>query len=201
MRHPSSAAPAWLTMTRACAPAPAARKVPPSRAATLSFAVNPGRSSVLTVTRDMILPTTVTDSYPRPLWFDRSLAGRRSRRCWAIRCSASSISTRLPPSSRAGSRGPRHRDRPRRPLRSHGGRQVVVLPIERLCGIDSHRDTSRGWNEARAPCWSAARAKPGLTAATKRPILSAFEGERSDKRSAMDASVQDRTVGPIAFWL
>jgi 5-methyltetrahydropteroyltriglutamate--homocysteine methyltransferase len=31
---------------------------------------------VLTVTRDMILPTTITGSYPRPLWFDRSLAGR-----------------------------------------------------------------------------------------------------------------------------
>jgi hypothetical protein len=31
---------------------------------------------VLTVTRDMILPTTVTGSYPRPLWFDRSLDGR-----------------------------------------------------------------------------------------------------------------------------
>ena len=31
---------------------------------------------MLTVTRDMILPTTVTGSYPRPLWFDRSLDGR-----------------------------------------------------------------------------------------------------------------------------
>jgi 5-methyltetrahydropteroyltriglutamate--homocysteine methyltransferase len=31
---------------------------------------------VLTVTRDMILPTTVTGSYPRPLRFDRNLAGR-----------------------------------------------------------------------------------------------------------------------------
>ncbi len=31
---------------------------------------------MLTVTRDMILPTTVTGSYPRPLWFDRSLEGR-----------------------------------------------------------------------------------------------------------------------------
>jgi 5-methyltetrahydropteroyltriglutamate--homocysteine methyltransferase len=31
---------------------------------------------VLTVTRDMILPTTITGSYPRPLWFDRSLDGR-----------------------------------------------------------------------------------------------------------------------------
>ena len=31
---------------------------------------------MLTVTRDMILPPTITGSYPRPLWFDRSLAGR-----------------------------------------------------------------------------------------------------------------------------
>ena len=31
---------------------------------------------MLTVTRDMILPTTVTGSYPRPQWFDRSLEGR-----------------------------------------------------------------------------------------------------------------------------
>ena len=31
---------------------------------------------MLTVTRDMILPTTVTGSYPRPLWFDRSLDQR-----------------------------------------------------------------------------------------------------------------------------
>ena len=31
---------------------------------------------MLTVTRDMMLPTTITGSYPRPLWFDRSLAGR-----------------------------------------------------------------------------------------------------------------------------
>src|SRR5262245_56421733 len=31
---------------------------------------------VFTVTRDTILPTTITGSYPRPIWFDRSLAGR-----------------------------------------------------------------------------------------------------------------------------
>ena len=31
---------------------------------------------MLTVTRDMMLPTTITGSYPRPLWFDRNLAGR-----------------------------------------------------------------------------------------------------------------------------
>src|SRR4029450_9358413 len=42
----------------------------------LSSAAITGRCPVLTVTRDMILPTTVTGSYPRPLWFDRSLEGR-----------------------------------------------------------------------------------------------------------------------------
>src|SRR5262249_30579963 len=31
---------------------------------------------VLTVTRDMLLPTTITGSYPRPQWFGGSLAGR-----------------------------------------------------------------------------------------------------------------------------
>ena len=31
---------------------------------------------MLTVTRDMVLPTTIIGSYPRPHWFDRSLAGR-----------------------------------------------------------------------------------------------------------------------------
>jgi WD40 repeat protein len=31
---------------------------------------------MLTVTRDLVLPTTITGSYPRPLWFDRSLNGQ-----------------------------------------------------------------------------------------------------------------------------
>jgi len=51
---------------------------------------------MLTTTSDMILPTAITGSYPRPLWFDASLAGRSSRRCSATRCSASNISTPSP---------------------------------------------------------------------------------------------------------
>jgi hypothetical protein len=31
---------------------------------------------MLKTTRDMVLPTAITGSYPRPLWFDRSLDGR-----------------------------------------------------------------------------------------------------------------------------
>src|SRR6266851_4495834 len=32
--------------------------------------------AMLKTTRDMMLPTAITGSYPRPLWFDRSLDGR-----------------------------------------------------------------------------------------------------------------------------
>src|SRR6266446_7752250 len=32
--------------------------------------------TMLTTTRDMILPTAITGSYPRPLWFDANLGGR-----------------------------------------------------------------------------------------------------------------------------
>ena len=31
---------------------------------------------MLRVTRDLMLPTAITGSYPRPLWFDKSLRGR-----------------------------------------------------------------------------------------------------------------------------
>jgi hypothetical protein len=31
---------------------------------------------MLTVTKNLTLPTAITGSYPRPLWFDMSLDGR-----------------------------------------------------------------------------------------------------------------------------
>ena len=31
---------------------------------------------MLTVTQNLVLPTAITGSYPRPLWFDLSLEGR-----------------------------------------------------------------------------------------------------------------------------
>jgi 5-methyltetrahydropteroyltriglutamate--homocysteine methyltransferase len=31
---------------------------------------------MLKTTRDMVLPTAITGSYPRPLWYDASLGGR-----------------------------------------------------------------------------------------------------------------------------
>src|SRR5436305_9833160 len=50
----------------------------PTITASRPASISPG-GTVLTVTRDMILPTTITGSYPRPLWFDRSLDGRSFR--------------------------------------------------------------------------------------------------------------------------
>ena len=50
---------------------------------------------MLRVTQDLMLPTAITGSYPRPLWYDANLSGRSSPRS-ATRCSASSISTRWP---------------------------------------------------------------------------------------------------------
>ena len=31
---------------------------------------------MLKTTRDMVMPTAITGSYPRPLWYDASLGGR-----------------------------------------------------------------------------------------------------------------------------
>ena len=31
---------------------------------------------MLTTTKDLVLPTAITGSYPRPLWYDASLEGR-----------------------------------------------------------------------------------------------------------------------------
>src|SRR5256885_3805027 len=50
----------------------------PTITASRPASISPG-GTVLTVTRDMILPTTTTVPYPRPLWFDRSLDGRSFR--------------------------------------------------------------------------------------------------------------------------
>ena len=54
---------------------------------------------MLRVTRDLILPTAITGSYPRPLWYDANLSGRSFKAALGDSMSASSISTPWPPSS------------------------------------------------------------------------------------------------------
>ena len=114
---------------------------------------------MLTTTRDMIMPTAITGSYPRPLWFDaslqRPLVQGRTRRLAVSRA----VSRRGRRGHQcAGGGGARHRHRRRQPLRSRGRRQVVVLlpdraprrhqrPPQHLAGLDG-------------PAWARAGAHP-----------------------------------------
>jgi len=93
----------------------------------------------------MILPTTVTGSYPRPLWFDRSLAGRSFKAALGdslfreqyLDAVASIIAEQ---EARA-----RHRDRRRQPLPISPWAASRVLLSHRTSGRHhGHRDTSRG---------------------------------------------------------
>jgi len=102
---------------------------------------------MLTVTRDMVMPTAITGSYPRPLWYDVSLNGRSFKTAMGdslfreqyLDAVAAVINA-------AGGSGPRYRDRWRCSFRPQRRRQILVLyPIERLGGVTGHRDLSRGW--------------------------------------------------------
>ena len=102
---------------------------------------------MLTVTRDMILPTTVTGSYPRPLWFDRSLAGRSFKAALGdslfreqyLDAVAGIIAEQEAAGLDIVTDGDSRFDL------TVGGKSWFFYPIERLGGIDGHRDTSRGW--------------------------------------------------------
>ena len=102
---------------------------------------------MLTVTRDMILPTTVTGSYPRPLWFDRSLDGRSFKAALGdslfreqyLDAVASIIAEQEAAGLDIVTDGDSRFDL------TVGGKSWFFYPIERLGGIEGHRDTSRGW--------------------------------------------------------
>ena len=102
---------------------------------------------MLTVTRDMILPTTITGSYPRPLWFDRSLAGRSFKSALGdslfreqyLDAVASIIAEQEAAGLDIVTDGDSRFDL------TVGGKSWFFYPIERLGGVCGHRDTSRGW--------------------------------------------------------
>ncbi len=102
---------------------------------------------MLRVTRDLMLPTAITGSYPRPLWFTESLRGRsfksalgdsifREQYLDAVACiinaqEAAGLDIVTDGDSRFDL--------------AVGGKSWFFYPIERLGGIEGHRDTSRGW--------------------------------------------------------
>ncbi|MEZ5856150.1 MAG: hypothetical protein R3D67_15890 [Hyphomicrobiaceae bacterium] len=102
---------------------------------------------MLTVTRDKILPTTITGSYPRPHWFDRSLAGRSFKSALGdslfreqyLDAVASIIAEQEAAGLDIVTDGDSRFDL------TVGGKSWFFYPIERLGGVCGHRDTSRGW--------------------------------------------------------
>ena len=102
---------------------------------------------MLTVTRDLKLPTAITGSYPRPLWFDQSLNGRSFKTAMGdsifreqyLDAVAAVINAQEAAGLDIVTDGDTRFDL------AVGGKSWFFYPIERLGGIEGHRDTSRGW--------------------------------------------------------
>ena len=102
---------------------------------------------MLTVTQNMMLPTAITGSYPRPLWFDLSLNGRSFKSALGeslfreqyLDAVASIINAQEAAGLDIVTDGDSRFDL------AVGGKSWFFYPIERLKGIEGHRDTSRGW--------------------------------------------------------
>src|SRR4051794_20379292 len=102
---------------------------------------------MLTTTRDMVLPTAITGSYPRPLWYDASLGGRSFKTALGDSLFREqyldAVAAIINPQEAAG---PDLLTGGHRPLELRGGRKTLFfLPIQPAGGVTGHRDTSRGW--------------------------------------------------------
>jgi 5-methyltetrahydropteroyltriglutamate--homocysteine methyltransferase len=102
---------------------------------------------MLTMTRDMVMPTAITGSYPRPLWFDASLQGRSFKAALGdslfreqyLDAVAAVINAQEAAGLDIVTDGDSRFDL------AVGGKSWFFYPIERLGGIHGHRDTSQGW--------------------------------------------------------
>src|SRR6476646_9503669 len=102
---------------------------------------------MLTVTQNLMLPTAITGSYPRPLWFDLSLNGRSFKSALGeslfreqyIDAVAAVINAQEAAGLDIVTDGDSRFDL------AVGGKSWFFYPIERLGGGHGHRDTSRGW--------------------------------------------------------
>ena len=107
---------------------------------------------MLKTTRDMIMPTAITGSYPRPLWYDASLGGRSFKSALGdslfreqyLDAVAAIINAQEAAGLDIVTDGDSRFDL------AVGGKSWFFYPIERLGGIHGHRDTSQGWKIGRA---------------------------------------------------
>jgi len=102
---------------------------------------------MLKTTRDMILPTAITGSYPRPLWYEASLQGRSFKMAMGDSLFREqyqdAVAAIINAQEAAGldivTDGDSRFDL------AVGGKSWFFYPIERLGGIEGHRSTSQGW--------------------------------------------------------
>jgi len=102
---------------------------------------------MLKTTRDMVLPTAITGSYPRPLWYDASLGGRSFKAALGdslfreqyLDAVAAIINAQEAAGLDIMTDGDSRFDL------AVGGKSWFFYPIERLGGIEGHRSTSQGW--------------------------------------------------------
>src|SRR5688572_4305586 len=102
---------------------------------------------MLTTTRDMVLPTAITGSYPRPLWYEANLDGRSFKTMMGdslfreqyVDAVAAIINAQEAAGLDIVTDGDSRFDL------AVGGKSWFFYPIERLGGVTGHRDTSRGW--------------------------------------------------------
>jgi 5-methyltetrahydropteroyltriglutamate--homocysteine methyltransferase len=103
--------------------------------------------SMLRVTRDLMLPTAITGSYPRPLWYDANLSGRSFKAALGdsmfreqyLDAVAAVINAQEAAGLDIVTDGDSRFDL------AVGGKSWFFYAIERLGGIEGHQDTSRGW--------------------------------------------------------
>src|SRR5260221_3597567 len=102
---------------------------------------------MLKTTRDMIMPTAITGSYPRPLWYNANLNGQSFKtmlgdslfREQYFDAVAAIINAQEAAGLDIITDGDSRFDL------AVGGKSWFFYPIERLGGVNGHRDTSRGW--------------------------------------------------------
>jgi len=102
---------------------------------------------MLKTTRDMVLPTAITGSYPRPLWYDASLSGRPFKSALGdslfreqyLDAVAAIINAQEAAGLDIVTDGDSRFDL------AVGGKSWFFYPIERLGGVEGHRSISQGW--------------------------------------------------------
>src|SRR5437016_8619435 len=102
---------------------------------------------MLTTTRDMVLPTAITGSYQRPLWYDANLSGRSFKTMMGdslfreqyVDAVAAIINAQEAAGLDIVTEGHSRFDL------AVGGKSWFFYPIERLGGIEGHRSRSQGW--------------------------------------------------------